>query len=58
MRRLAERLEADLWALLDGAFPEADVPDAFTREEQRHEAYGAPRRRLAVTAISLCIWRK
>ncbi|MEI6486226.1 MAG: tetratricopeptide repeat protein [Sphingomonadales bacterium] len=43
---LADRLEADLWAVLDAAFPVEEVPDAFSREERRHEAYGAPRRRL------------
>lgn len=35
---LAQRLEADLWAVLDEAHPLTDVPDAFTREQRRHEA--------------------
>lgn len=43
---LAKRLEADLWAVLDAAYPQSDVPDAFTREQRRHEAYALPRRRL------------
>ena len=47
---LAERLEADLWALLDEAFPAEDVPDPFTREQRKHEAYAAPRRRLYLGA--------
>jgi nephrocystin-3 len=43
---LAKRLEKDLWALLDAEFPASEVPDAFTRESMRHEAYAEPRRRL------------
>jgi nephrocystin-3 len=43
---LAERLEADLWAVLDETFPAAEVPDAFERESLRHEAYAAPWRGL------------
>jgi len=43
---LAKRLEADLWAVLDEAYPQADAPDAFTREQRQHEAYALPRRRL------------
>jgi nephrocystin-3 len=43
---LAKRLEADLWEVLNEAYPQADVPDAFTREQQQHEAYALPRRRL------------
>jgi hypothetical protein len=42
----AERLEQDLWKVLDEAFPADDVPDAFDRESRRHEAYARPRRRL------------
>lgn len=42
---LAKRLEADLWAVLDEAYPQADAPDAFTREQRQHEAYALPRRR-------------
>ena len=42
----AERLEVDLWKILDEAFPADDVPDAFERESLRHEAYAIPRRRL------------
>lgn len=43
---LAAQLEADLWAVLDEAYPAEDTPDAFTREQRKHEAYAAPRRRL------------
>ena len=43
---LAERLEADLWTVLDETFPAAEVPDAVSREAMRHEAYAAPRRGL------------
>jgi len=42
----AKRLERDLWKLLDKEFPATSVPDAFTREGLKHEAYAAPRRRL------------
>jgi hypothetical protein len=42
----AERLEQDLWQVLNAAFPADQVPDAFARESLRHEAYAAPRRRL------------
>ncbi len=42
----AERLEADLWQVLDAAYPADEVPDAFERESRRHEAYALPRRRL------------
>lgn len=41
---LAERLEADLWGVLDETFPAAEVPDAFAREEMRQEGCAAPRR--------------
>ena len=43
---LAKRLEADLWEVLNEAYPQADLPDAFTREQRRHEAYALARRRL------------
>jgi nephrocystin-3 len=43
---LAKRIERDLWKLLDAEFPAASVPDAFEREQLRHEAYAAPRRQL------------
>lgn len=42
----AKRLEKDLWAILDSVYPADEVPDAFTREGARHEAYAVPRRRL------------
>jgi hypothetical protein len=40
---LAERVRADLWKLIDEAFPLEEVPDALTMERRRHEAYGASR---------------
>jgi nephrocystin-3 len=43
---LAKRLERDLWKILDEMYTADDVPDAFTREGFRHEAYAVPRRRL------------
>lgn len=43
---LAERVREDLWALIDAAYPEAEVPDPLTLERRRHEAYAASRRRL------------
>jgi len=43
---LAKRIERDLWKLLDAEFPAASVPDAFEREQLRHEAYASPRRQL------------
>jgi nephrocystin-3 len=42
----ATKLEEDLWKILDEAFPEDQIPDAFERESRRHEAYAIPRRRL------------
>jgi len=42
----AKRLEKDLWKLLDKEFPASSVPDAFTREGLKHQAYATPRRRL------------
>ena len=42
----AERLQEDLWKVLNEDFPADDVPDAFEREGRKHEAYASPRRRL------------
>ena len=36
---IAERIEADLWALIGEQFPEADPPDALEQEERKHAAY-------------------
>ena len=47
---LAQRIEHDLWTLLDAAFPAESVPDAFQRERLRHDAYAAPKRRLYLGA--------
>lgn len=43
---LAKRLEKDIWAILDRLYPATDVPDAYARENARHHAYAAHRRRL------------
>ncbi len=43
---LAERVQSDLWRLIDETFPADTIPDALALERQRHESYGAPRRRL------------
>jgi nephrocystin-3 len=40
---LAERVRADLWKLIDEAFPLEEVPDALAMERRRHDAYGASR---------------
>ena len=40
---LAERVRADIWKLIDEAFPLEEVPDALAMERRRHEAYGASR---------------
>lgn len=42
----AERLENDLWQVLDETFPADEVPDGFERESRKHEAYALPRKRL------------
>ena len=47
---LARRLERDLWKLLNTEFPASSVPDAHERENRRHDAYAAPRRRLYMGA--------
>ena len=43
---LAQRIERDLWKLLDQEFPAHSVPDAFERERLKHEGYAAHKRRL------------
>ena len=43
---LAKRVQSDLWRLIDETFPADTIPDVLALERQRHEAYGAPRRRL------------
>jgi tetratricopeptide (TPR) repeat protein len=43
---LAKRIERDLWKLLDAEFPAASVPDAFEREQLKHESYAVSRRHL------------
>jgi len=40
---LAERVQQDLWKLIEEAYPENEVPDALILERRRHEAYGATR---------------
>jgi len=36
---IAERIETDLWALIDRLFPEEDQPDALEREARKHADY-------------------
>jgi nephrocystin-3 len=40
---LAERVKADLWRVIDEAYPMEDVPDPLTLERRKHEAYGGSR---------------
>ena len=37
---LAERVQQDLWKLIDEAYPESEVPDALALERRRHETFG------------------
>ena len=43
---LALRVRNDLWALIEEAYPESEVPDSLMLERRRHEAYGAVRLRM------------
>ena len=43
---LADRVLADLWKLIDDAYPAAETPDPLAIERGRHEAYGTARLRL------------
>jgi hypothetical protein len=36
---IAERIEVDLWALIEEQFPEEQQPDALERENRQHAAY-------------------
>ncbi|QPN66539.1 tetratricopeptide repeat protein [Synechococcus sp. CBW1006] len=40
---IAERIEADVWALIDQQFPEGEQPDALALEAARHASYRADR---------------
>ena len=40
---LAEKVQEDLWKVIDETFPEEDVPDPLTLERRKHEAYGGSR---------------
>jgi tetratricopeptide (TPR) repeat protein len=40
---LAERVKADLWRVIDEAYPVEDVPDPLILERRKHEAYGGSR---------------
>ena len=42
---VADRITEDLWALINGQYPEDTVPDELERERRSHEAYAAERRR-------------
>jgi nephrocystin-3 len=43
---LADRIGADLWALIEEQFPELDQPDALEREERKHASYRRSRTEL------------
>ena len=45
---VADRITEDLWALINGQYPEDTVPDELERERRSHEAYAAERRRLYI----------
>ena len=42
---IAERIKADLWALIDSRFPEGEQPDALAKEEHKHADYRRSRTR-------------
>ena len=45
-KALADRIGADLWALIEEQFPELDQPDALEREERKHASYRRSRTEL------------
>ena len=44
----ARRVLADLWKVIDAAYPADAVPDPWERERRVHEAYAAERRRVFI----------
>ena len=40
---LAQRVQEDLWKLIDATYPLDEVPDALALERRRHESYGQSR---------------
>ena len=40
---LAQRVQEDLWKLIDATYPLNEVPDALALERRRHESYGQSR---------------
>ena len=40
---LAQRVQEDLWKLIDATYPLAEMPDALAVERRRHESYGQSR---------------
>lgn len=40
---LAEKVQEDLWKVIDETYPVEDVPDPLTLERRKHEAYGGSR---------------
>jgi nephrocystin-3 len=40
---LAERVQEDLWKVIDEAYPIEEIPDPLTLERRKHEAYGGSR---------------
>lgn len=52
----AERLEADLWEILDEAYPLDEVPESFERVNRQHNSYATPRRRLYLGGERYISW--
>ena len=53
---LAERVQNDLWHLIDEAFPESEVPDALAQERMRHETFASSRRGLYIGGEKLGLY--
>ena len=49
---IADRIKADLWALIDRQFPEGEQPDALEKEERKHADYRRSRTELASTSAA------
>jgi nephrocystin-3 len=52
---LADRIGADLWALIEEQFPELDQPDALEREERKHASYRRARTELYEDGGNACV---
>ncbi|MEI7820431.1 MAG: tetratricopeptide repeat protein [Verrucomicrobiota bacterium] len=51
---LAQRVQEDLWRLIDESFPLEEVPDALSMERRKHEAYGGLRLRMYLGGAAYC----